>query len=103
MRAPQVVVACNAVATAELLMRSGIGNEHVGQNLILQPQLPIVARFRETVNAFRGIPQVWAVTEFEQHDHPEHGLWGYRIEAIMGTPGIVSTLMPPSSAGRARR
>ncbi|MCA9604862.1 MAG: GMC family oxidoreductase [Myxococcales bacterium] len=93
-RAPQVVVACNAVATAELLMRSGIGNEHVGQNLILQPQLPIVARFRETVNAFRGIPQVWAVTEFEQHDHPEHGLWGYRIEAIMGTPGIVSTLMP---------
>ncbi len=93
-RAPTVIVACNAVATAQLLSRSGIGNEHVGQHLILQPQLPIVARFRETVNAFRGIPQVWAVTEFERHDHPEHGLWGYRIEAIMGTPGIVSTLMP---------
>ena len=34
-----------------------------------------------------------AVTEFE-HLHPAMGLWGFRIEAIMGTPGIVATLVP---------
>ncbi|MCB9592572.1 MAG: GMC family oxidoreductase [Sandaracinaceae bacterium] len=93
-RAPIVIVACNAVASAQLLLQSGIGNEHVGQHLILQPQLPLVASFDEPVNAFRGIPQAYAVTEFEEEDHPEHGLWGFRIEAIMGTPGIVSTLLP---------
>ena len=93
-RAPVVIVACNAVATAQLLLRSGIGSAHVGQHLILQPQLPITALFDEPVNAFRGIPQAYAVTEFEREDHPQHGLWGYRIEAVMGTPGIVSTLLP---------
>lgn len=93
-RAPVVVVACNAVASAELLLRSGIGSRHVGRNLVLQPQLPIVATFDHPVVAFRGIPQAYAVTEFEDDDHPEHGLWGFRIEAVMGTPGIVSTLLP---------
>ena len=89
-----VVVAANAVASAQLLLRSGLGNEHVGRNLTLQPQLPIVAFFREEVRPFEGIPQSVAVTEFEQHDHPEHGLWGFRIEGVMGTPGIVSTMLP---------
>ncbi len=93
-RAPIVIVACNAVATAQLLLRSGIGNEHVGRNLILQPQLPITALFDDPVIAFSGIPQAYAVTEFEREDHPERGLWGFRIEPVMGTPGIVSTLLP---------
>jgi choline dehydrogenase-like flavoprotein len=34
------------------------------------------------------------VTEFEVEDHPEYGLWGYRIEGIMGTPGMVASLLP---------
>lgn len=93
-RAPTVIVACNAVASAQLLLRSGIGSSHVGQNLILQPQLPIVASFDHPVIGFRGIPQAYAVTEFEQEYHPDHGFWGFRIEAVMGTPGIVSTLLP---------
>ncbi len=87
-------VAANAVASPHLLVRSGIGNEHVGRHLTLQPQLPVVAEFDDEIEAFRGIPQSYAVTEFEVEDHPEHGLWGYRIEGIMGTPGIVSTLLP---------
>ena len=97
-RAKIVIVAANAIASAELLLRSGIGNEHVGQNLILQPQLPILALFDERIAAFDGIPQAYAVTEFEQEDHAEYGLWGYRIEAIMGTPGIVSSMLPFSGA-----
>ena len=93
-QAQTVIIAANAVATPQLLLRSGIGNEHVGRNLSLQPQLPLVAIFDETIDAFEGIPQAWAVTQFEREDHPDHGLWGFRIEAVMGTPGIVSALLP---------
>lgn len=93
-RARAVVVAANAIATPQLLLRSGLGNEHVGRNLMLQPQLPLVALFPEPVRAFRGIPQAYAITEFEQEDHDEHGLWGFRVEAVMGTPGIVSSILP---------
>lgn len=105
-RARIVIVAANAIASAQLLLRSGVGNEHVGQNLILQPQLAIIGLFDERIAAFDGIPQAYAITEFEEEDHAEFGLWGYRIEAIMGTPGIVSTMMPftgvPGMQGMAR-
>lgn len=97
-RARVVIIAANAIASAQLLLRSGIGNEHVGRNLTLQPQLSIIGMFDERIAAFEGIPQSYAVTEFEEEDHPQHGLWGYRIEGIMGTPGIVSTLLPFSGA-----
>ena len=97
-RAKIVIVAANAIASAQLLLRSGVGNSHVGRNLTLQPQLPIIGIFNETIAAFDGIPQSYAVTEFEEEDNAEFGLWGYRIEGIMGTPGIVSSLLPFSGA-----
>ena len=92
-RARTVILAANAVGSAHLAVRSGIGNEHVGRHLSLQPQLPVVARFREDVVAYRGIPQAYAITEHETVD-AERGVWGFRIEAIMGTPGIVASLLP---------
>ena len=97
-RAKIVIIAANAISSAQLLLRSGIGNAHVGQNLMLQPQLPIIGIFDERISAFDGIPQSYAVTEFEQEDNVEFGLWGFRIEGIMGTPGIVSSLLPFSGA-----
>jgi len=93
-RARSVIVAANAVGSAQLLLRSGLGNEHVGRTLSLQPQLPLIALFPERIAAFEGIPQSFAVTEFEQEDHPEHGLWGYRIEGVMATPGMAGGLAP---------
>ncbi|MBK7977107.1 MAG: GMC family oxidoreductase [Deltaproteobacteria bacterium] len=93
-RARTVILAANAIESAALLIRSGLGNEHVGRHLSLQPQLPIVARFDHDVIAFRGIPQAYGVTEFEEPAHPEHGWWGFRIESISGTPGIVGTILP---------
>lgn len=89
-----VVVAANPIGTVQLLLRSGIGNDHLGRHVSLQPQLPIVARFPDFVGAYQGIPQAYAVTEFEEEHNGDHGLWGFRIEAIMGTPGIISSLMP---------
>lgn len=93
-----VVVAANAIGSAALLLRSGLGNAHVGRHLSLQPQLPVTARFDEDVRFFRGIPQAFAVTEFEEREHPRHGWWGFRIEAVAGTPGIVGSLLPEVGA-----
>jgi len=93
-RAKLVVLAANAVASAQLLLRSGLGNEHVGQHLSLQPQLPITATFERDVELFHGIPQSYAVTEFEELATDTHGLGGFRIEAIGGTPGIIATVLP---------
>ncbi|MFN7951062.1 MAG: GMC family oxidoreductase N-terminal domain-containing protein [bacterium] len=94
LRARTIILAANAIESAALLLRSGLGNEHVGRHLSLQPQLPVVARFEREVVAFRGIPQAFAVTEFEQPEHAEHGWWGFRIESISGTPGIVGSILP---------
>lgn len=92
-RAKVVILAANAVGSTALVLRSGLGNAHAGRHLSLQPQLGIVARYRDEVIAYRGIPQAFAVTEGERFDD-EHGLWGYRVEAIMGTPGIIASMIP---------
>ena len=93
-RARHVVVAANAVNTPSILQRSGLGNAMVGSNLMLQPQLPLLAVFDQPVRAFEGMPQNFAVTQFEENHHAKHGWWGFRIEAIAGTIGITSTLLP---------
>ena len=92
-RAKVVVLAANAVASAELLLRSGLGNERTGRHLSLQPQLPVSAIFDREVRFFRGIPQSFAVTEHERVDEAS-GLGGFRIESIGGTPGIVASMLP---------
>jgi choline dehydrogenase-like flavoprotein len=93
-RAKTVILAANAVASAQLLLKSGLGNTHVGRHLMLQPQQPVVARFDDEVRFFRGIPQAYAVTQFEERATDDRGWWGFRIEAIGGTPGIVASLLP---------
>ena len=51
----------------------------------------------ERIDAFRGIPQSYAMTEFETCD-AERGLGGFRIEGIMGTPGIVASIASDPNA-----
>lgn len=100
-RARIVVLAASAIGSAHLLLRSEIGNEHMGRHLSLQPQLPIVALYDEEIRAHRGIPQAFAITSGFIPDHPRHGLWGYRIEAVMGTPGMAASLLPwPGRRGK---
>jgi choline dehydrogenase-like flavoprotein len=92
-RARTVILAANAIGSAHLAKVSGLGNAHVGRHVSLQPQLPVVARFPDDVIAYRGIPQSYAITAHETVD-PDKGLWGFRVEGIMGTPGIVASLLP---------
>ena len=99
-RAKVVIVAGNPVGTVHLLRKSGLGNRHLGKWLSLQPQIPMLAQFAENVDSFYGIPQSYAVTEFETYD-PKRGFGGFRIEGIFGTPGIIGSLIPQSgTAGK---
>jgi choline dehydrogenase-like flavoprotein len=91
-KAPVVILAANAIGSSHLAVRSGLGGAHAGLHVSLQPQLPVVARFADEVGT-RGIPQAYAITQHERVD-AQHGLWGFRVEAIMGTPGIVASLLP---------
>ncbi|MBI3181735.1 MAG: GMC family oxidoreductase [Myxococcales bacterium] len=93
-KAKQVVLAANAIASPQLLLRSGIGNQQVGRNLMLQPQLPVTGIYKKEVRFFRGIPQSYAVTEHELPATERRGWWGFRLESISGTPGIVGSLLP---------
>ena len=95
-----VIVAANPVGTVALLRNSRLGNDQLGQHVSLQPQVPIVALMADRVNAFEGIPQAYAMTEFERHD-PDHGLGGFRVESIFGTPGVLGSLVSqPGAAGK---
>lgn len=63
-KAPHVVVACGALETPALLLRSGIGGPAVGQNLYLHPSAGIFGVYAEDQNAWWGPPQAAVMDEF---------------------------------------
>lgn len=93
--AEKVVCAAGAVQTPILLERSGLGGDsgHAGKNLSLQPQVPVLARFREPVGSFYGIPQIAYVDEFETATETD-GYGGFRLESASPGPGAGAALLP---------
>jgi choline dehydrogenase-like flavoprotein len=63
-RAPQVVVACGALETPALLLRSGIGGPAVGQNLYLHPSAGLFGVYAKDQQAWWGPPQAAVMDEF---------------------------------------
>ncbi len=96
--AEHIVVSAGAIHTPLLLARSGLGGEQVGRNLTLQPQIPFIALFPESVIAWKGIPQSTYVDAFD-HNTATHGLGGYRMEGISGGPGFASFIFPGIGVG----
>ncbi|MBC7678638.1 MAG: GMC family oxidoreductase [Pseudorhodobacter sp.] len=62
--APTVVVACGALETPALLLRSGIGGPAVGQNLYLHPSAGIFGVYPQDQQAWWGPPQAGVMDEF---------------------------------------
>lgn len=62
--APQVVVACGALETPALLLRSGIGGPAAGKNLYLHPSAGIFGVYPEDQQAWWGPPQAAVMDEF---------------------------------------
>jgi choline dehydrogenase-like flavoprotein len=90
-----VMLAANTINSPQILLASGIGNSSglVGKNLMLQPHTMVSAFFDRELKSYRGIPQSYACTRFEEADE-DRGLSGFRIEGGFTLPGQVSTIMP---------
>ncbi|MBC7374067.1 MAG: GMC family oxidoreductase, partial [Frankiales bacterium] len=63
-RATDVVVACGALETPALLLRSGIGGPAVGQHLYLHPSAGMFGVYEQDQRAWWGPPQAAVMDEF---------------------------------------
>lgn len=91
-KARAVVLAAGAVASPDLLLRSGLGGAHVGRHLHLHPSVMAAGFFDEDIHAYRGIPQSYYVDEFIQLENDPHR--GYVLMPIAGFPVLTATQMP---------
>lgn len=89
-RAPTVVVACGALESPALLLRSGIGGPAVGQNLHLHPCTALFAYFPEDQRSWWGPPHSGVVDEFAD---VEDG-YGFLIETAQYTTGLGASALP---------
>ncbi len=89
-RAPQVVVACGALESPALLLRSGIGGPAVGDYLRLHPCTAVFGYYPEDTQAWRGAPHAGLVHEFEnvQDGH------GFLIEGAQYTTALAGSALP---------
>jgi choline dehydrogenase-like flavoprotein len=89
-RSPQVVVACGALESPALLMRSGIGGPAVGEYLRLHPCTATVGFYPEDTQAWKGPPHAGLVDEFANADEG----YGFLIEGAQYSTAIAGSAIP---------
>jgi choline dehydrogenase-like flavoprotein len=95
-RAPRVVVACGALESPALLLRSGIGGPAVGRNLRLHPCTATIAQYDEDMRAWWGAPHAGLVDEFADVEDGH----GFLIEATQYATGTAASALPFTSGER---
>lgn len=88
-RARQVVLACGALETPALLLRSGLGGPSVGAGLHIHPAAMVFGEYPEQLDGWWGPPQSAMVDEFR-----EAGGHGWLIENSHFYPGGYAALLP---------
>src|SRR4029450_10419305 len=83
-RAPQVVVACGALESPALLLRSGIGGPATGNHLRLHPCTAIFGIYGTDQEAWWGPPQAGLVDEYAA---VEDG-YGFLVETTQDEPAL---------------
>lgn len=93
-RAKVIVLAAGAVASPDLLLRSGIANTsgQVGRNLHLHPSVMAAGLFDDEIHPYRGIPQSYYVDEFIDLERDPHR--GVILMPITGFPILTSVNLP---------
>jgi choline dehydrogenase-like flavoprotein len=89
-RAPQVVVACGALESPALLLRSQIGGPAVGNYLRLHPATALFGSYGEEQRAWWGAPQAALSHEFAD---VEDG-YGFLVEGAQYAPAIAGSATP---------
>jgi acyl-CoA reductase-like NAD-dependent aldehyde dehydrogenase/choline dehydrogenase-like flavoprotein len=89
-RAPQVVVACGAIESPALLLRSGIGGPATGRYLRLHPTSAVFGVYEERQDPWWGPPQAGLSHEFEDLGDG----YGFLIECPHHTTGLYGAAVP---------
>jgi choline dehydrogenase-like flavoprotein len=88
--APTVVVACGAIESPALLLRSGIGGPAVGRHLRLHPAGIVTGIYDEPIEAWIGQIQ----SEVSDHFGECEGEHGFLIESVGALPAIHAAGIP---------
>jgi choline dehydrogenase-like flavoprotein len=92
-RASQVVVACGALESPGLLLRSGIGGPATGRYLRLHPCTATLGTYGEDMQAWWGTPHPAIVDEFAGAN-PEAPGYGFLLEGVQYTTGLAASALP---------
>jgi choline dehydrogenase-like flavoprotein len=89
-----VVLAAGAVASPDLLLRSGLANGtgQVGRHLHLHPSVMAAGFLEEPIHAYRGIPQSYYVDEFIDLERDPRS--GYVLMPIAAFPVLTAANLP---------
>jgi len=98
-RAPQVVVACGALESPALLLRSQIGGPAAGDYLRLHPCTATFGFYPEDTEAWKGAPHAGLVHQFE---NAEDG-YGFLIEGAQYTTAVAGSALPFSDGESHKR
>lgn len=98
-RAKAVVVSAGSIHSPAVLLRSDVGNKHIGQHLHLHPTTVISAVYPEQVYPWTGVMQSAYSQEFSRLD----GLYGYVLEVPPTHPGLMGLATPWHGSGEYRR
>lgn len=88
--APTVVVACGAIESPGLLLRSGIGGPAVGKNLRLHPAYVVLGIYDEPIEGWSGQIQSLVSDDFRELEDGH----GFLIEGTGVFPGLFSGALP---------
>ena len=89
-RCKTVVVACGAIQTPALLLRSGLRNEHIGRHLHLHPVSNVSGIFPEEVRPWEGTMQAVYSDQFRFLS----GNYGVKYETTALQPTIQASVLP---------
>jgi choline dehydrogenase-like flavoprotein len=90
-----VAVACGALRTPVLLLRSGLGNEHVGRHLHLHPATAVLGRMPGELRPWEGSMQA---LYSDQHRDLDGEGYGLKYETAPVHPSLMAAFAPWSSA-----
>jgi long-chain-alcohol oxidase len=97
-RCKSVVVACGAIHTPALLLRSGLRNEHIGKHLHLHPVSNVCGIFDEELRPWEGTMQAIYSDQHRQLT----GNFGVKYETTALQPVIAAAALPWRSADQHR-
>lgn len=89
-RCGAVVVACGAIHTAALLLRSGLRNDHIGKHLHLHPVSNVCGVFDHEIRPWEGTMQA---IYSDQHSRMT-GNYGVKYETTALQPVIAAAVLP---------